>query len=259
MKEMWANKNIVKRITKPCKKALFIFLLLIVFAIPKKMEAQRSGGGEIGALAGVSYYLGDVNLAKHFYSPNPNFGGFYKHHLNSRYCIRLGVIVTSLNASDFDFQNSEFQQLRAHEFSTSLIEGSLQVEFNFLPYIIGELRKKNYTPYIQTGLCYYFAENSEDITNFAIPFGIGFKVNITHRLVLGAEWVTRRAFSDLLDNITGEDLLNYDNVTLTSLNDAPQIRQYAYRMNKDWYFYAGLSLSYSFSWGGFPCPAYDVY
>jgi len=30
-------------------------------------------------------------------------------------------------------------------------------------------------------------------------------------------------------------------------------------MNKDWYSYASLGLSYAFSWGGFPCPAYDVY
>jgi hypothetical protein len=260
MKEMWGNKNIIYLITKPCKEALFIFLLLIVIVIsPSSLKAQRSGGGEIGAFVGASYYMGDINLARHMYSPNLNLGGFYKHHLNSRYSIRIGAIFSSLNASDFDFSKSEFQQLRAREFSTSIIEGSLQVEFNFLSYVIGETRKRNYTPYIQTGLCYYYASDSDDPMSFAIPFGIGFKVNLNRRLVFATEWVMRRSFSDLIDNLSSEDLFNYNNVTTTPMSEAPQIRQYGFRMNKDWYFYAGVSLSYSFSWGGFPCPAYDVY
>jgi hypothetical protein len=220
--------------------------------------AQRSGGGEFGVQAGASYYLGDINLAKHMYAPKLNLGGFYKHHLNSRYSIRLGVFSSSLAADDLNFK-SEYQQLRGHYFNTSIIEGSLQFEFNFLSYIIGETRKKNYTPYIQTGLCYYLAPDSEQSTGFALPFGMGFKVNVSHRIVFGVEWVFRRTFNDLLDNLSNEDIMEYENIYSTPIESAPQIRQYGFLMNKDWYSYAAVTLSYSFSWGGFPCPAYDIY
>ena len=255
---MRGNQEKITLQLKPFIKALFVlFMLISTTLFPNKANAQRSGGGEIGVLGGGSYYMGDINLARHMYSPSLNIGGFYKHHLNSRYLIRLGVFFSTLKADDLDFK-SGYQQLRAKDFSTSIIEGSLQVEFNFLSYIIGETRKKNYTPYIQTGLSYYLAPEAGQPIGFALPMGVGFKANLTHRIVIGAEWTFRRVFNDMFDGVTGEDLMQYD-ITYNQYASTANIRQMGFRMNKDWYSYAGISLSYSFSWGGFPCPAYDVY
>ncbi|NLA25242.1 MAG: hypothetical protein GX879_09785 [Bacteroidales bacterium] len=235
-----------------------LFLVIISFATSNNLQAQRSGAGEGGIMLGASYYMGDLNLARHFYEPNLAIGGFYKHHVNSRLNIRAGFYASSLSGYDKDFK-SAFQQQRNAEFSTSLMEISLQTEFNFLPYLVGELRKRNYTPYLQTGLTYYLTPNSENVSGFAIPVGMGFRVNITRRLILAAEWSFRRTFTDLLDNTTGEDLFIYGNNEKIPVTEENEFRQKGFNMNKDWYSYGAVSLSYAFSWGGFPCPAYDVY
>ncbi|HOY38401.1 MAG: hypothetical protein KBB11_03540 [Bacteroidales bacterium] len=243
---------------KPVTKLITGCLLILSSLIHGAAFGQRSGGGEIGVMAGGSYYMGDINLAIPFYQPHLNLGGFYKHHLNSRLSVRVGFFASSLSADDQDF-NSYYQKLRNSRFSTNMMEISLQTEFNFLPYLMGELRKRNYTPYLQTGLAYYLTPGSAKVTGLSIPVGLGFKVNISHRMVLSAEWGFRRTFTDLLDNTTGEDLYQYNTVDNIPYNATTGIRQIGFAMNKDWYSYASLGLSYCFSWGGFPCPAYDVY
>ncbi len=242
------------------KSAHIILLIALLFLSSgvNELRAQRSGAGELGVMAGASYYMGDINLARHFYQPKLNLGAFYKHHLNSRYLIRAGFFVSSLSGDDQDFQ-SYYQQMRNRSFATTLMEISIQTEFNFLPYLVGEMRKRNYTPYLQTGLTYYLSPMSENVTGFAIPIGFGFKVNISRRMVLSTEWCFRRTFTDVLDNTTGEDLYQYNSLQRIPYNENTSIRQNGFTMNKDWYSYASIGLSYAFSWGGFPCPAYDVY
>ena len=235
--------------------ALFVFLLLFLTATPK-LHAQY--GLEFGVSAGGSYYMGDINLARHFYHTKPNFGGFAKFHLNGRYDVKLGVFYSSLNAADADF-NSAFQQIRDYEFETSLIELSAQFEINFLPYEIGDMRKNSYTPYLQTGLVLYVANSSQDVVNFAVPLGFGFKKNIKPQLVLSVEWAFRRTFTDYLDSLSGEDLKEYDPNFGTPIDDVNRHKQLGFRYNKDWYFVALVSLSYTFKFTKIGCPAYYEY
>jgi len=237
------------------KSALFVFLCTM-FLFPFTAFSQR--GGEFGLLAGGSYYMGDINLYKHMYSPHPNFGAFAKYHLNSRYTLRLGGAYTNLSAADADFNNS-FQQLRDRDFEAMLVELSLQFEINFLPYEIGDVRNRSFTPYLQTGIVGYFATSSKDIVNLAIPIGFGAKKNINPRLVLGAEWAFRRTFSDYLDNLSGEDLSNYDPNYGIPVDEASRHKQLGFRYTKDWYSMLSLTLSYTFKLGGLGCPAYYDY
>lgn len=235
--------------------ALFVFFMLIFG--PSKMASGQQGL-EFGLSAGGSYYMGDINLARHFYNTNVNLGGFAKYHLNGRYDVKIGAFYTSLNAADADF-SSEFQQLRNRDFETSLIEVSAQFEINFLPYEIGDMRKYSFTPYLQSGLAIYLANSSQDIVNFAFPIGFGIKKNIRPQLVLSLEWAFRRSFSDYLDSLSGEDLLNYDPNYGIAIDDASRHKQTGFRYNKDWYSVALVSLSYTFKIGGLGCPAYYDY
>jgi len=235
--------------------ALFVFFMLI-FAMPSQTMAQQ--GLEFGLSGGGSYYMGDINLARHFYKTNWNLGGFAKYHLNGRYDVKLGAFYTSLNAADADFNNT-FQQIRNREFETSLIEISAQFEINFLPYEIGDMRKYSYTPYLQSGLAVYIANSSQDVINFALPIGFGFKKNIKPQLVLSVEWAFRRTFSDYLDSLSGEDLGNYDPNYGVAIDEASRHQQTGFRYNKDWYSVALVSLSYTFKIGGLGCPAYYDY
>lgn len=200
--------------------------------------------------------MGDINLYKHFYSPHANFGGFAKYHINSRYVIRLGAAYTNLSAADEDF-NNEFQLLRDRHFETSLIELAAQFEIHFLPYLIGDVKKQSFTPYLLTGFSAYIANSSQDIINFSIPIGFGVKKNIRPRLVLGVEWNFRRTFSDYLDSLSGEDLDNYDPNYGTPIDpSSTRLKQTGFRYNKDWYAMACVTLSYTFKFNKIGCPAY---
>lgn len=220
-----------------------------------KLNAQNQRAADIGLMTGASYYMGDMNLAKHFYSPHLNFGGFFKYHFNPRYICRVGAFYTRVSARDSDFKN-DFQQLRNMEFETSIIELSAQVEFNFRPFIIGQSSRHSFTPYLQTGLAFYVANESHDFISFALPIGIGVKKIIGPRLIIGAEWAFRRSFSDMLDNITGEDLSLYNTSYSTPVSDVDWHKQYAFAYTKDWYVYAAITLTYAFRFGGLGCPAY---
>lgn len=236
-------------------KTIIVLLFCIIFININIVYSQNSRAADFGGMIGASYYMGDMNLAKHFYSPNLNVGGFVKYHFNPRYILRVGAFHSRLTAYDENFKNA-FQRQRNHQFETSLIELSLQVEFNFMPFIIGQSQRYSWTPYLQTGLVAYVANSSHHFVSMALPIGIGVKKNITPRLILGLEWAFRRSFSDMLDNITGEDVSLYNNTFSTPVDEASIHKQYAFNYTNDWYVYAAVTLSYAFRIGGLGCPAY---
>jgi hypothetical protein len=236
---------------------LYFIVAVLVFSLfgNNNLNAQSQKAADIGVMAGASYYMGDMNLAKHLYSPHLNIGGFMRYHFNPRYILRIGGFYSRISARDSDF-NNDFQQLRNLEFETSLIELSAQVEFNFMPFIIGQSSRYGFSPYLQTGLVLYIANESHDFISFALPIGIGVKKIIGPRLVIGAEWAFRRSFSDMLDNITGEDIGLYNTSFSTPVNDVDWHKQYAFKYTKDWYSYMAITLTYAFRFGGLGCPAY---
>jgi len=243
-----------------CRNLHKIFLILVCpiafLLMPLSLFSQR--GGEVGVLAGGSYYMGDINLYKHFYTPHLGAGVFGKYHFNSRYVLRVSGLYTELSAADADF-NNEFQLLRNSDFESMLIELSMQFEVHFLPYELCEMKRRSFTPYLQSGLAVYFAGSSQQVFGLAIPIGFGIKKNINSRLVIGAEWSFRRTFSDYLDNLSGEDLDVYDPNYGVPLTETNMFKQTGFLYNKDWYSMANITLSYTFKLGGLGCPAYYIY
>lgn len=63
---------------------------------------------------------------------------------------------------------------------------------------------------------------------FAIPAGVGFKYALSEHINLGLEVGVRKAFTDQLDHLADQDPL------LVNPHD------------QDWYYYSGVSLSYTF-------------
>ena len=214
-------------------KRFLIIIIPILFALmPLSLFSQS--GGELGLLGGGSYYMGDINLHKHFYSPHLGVGFFAKYHFNSRYVLRFSGLYTELSAADADFTNN-FQLLRDNDFETMLIELSLQFEVHFLPYELCEMKRKSFTPYLQSGLAVYFAGTAQKPFGFAIPVGFGIKKNINSRLVLGIEWSFRRTLTDYLDSLSGENLDVYDSNYGVPLSEKNFKKQTGFLYNKDWY------------------------
>lgn len=231
------------------KTALYFVFILIA----GNVFAQKTLDG--GIFVGRSYYLGELNPKTHVGNGVGNLvlGGLIRYNLNMRYSLRALVVRTKLTAED---QNVDFpfNDQRLGSFETNLSEISGVIEFNFFPYKLGD--KKHWgTPYLFVGISYYSFRPRANFPTFgnpqprdesggnqlALPFGPGFKVNLTRKIALSAEWGFRRTGNDLLDGLENR----VDDVFETGKN-----------YDNDWFVVTGFSLTYRLTKVG-SCPAYN--
>ena len=66
-------------------------LIFICLAFVGRANAQFDDPKtlEVGFHAGTSYYIGDINPAKHFGMPDLEFGGIARYNVNSRWTYRM--------------------------------------------------------------------------------------------------------------------------------------------------------------------------
>lgn len=219
------------------KRAVVIVCFLFICIVG---HAQRKA--DIGIFAGTSYYLGDINPARQFYSPSLALGGLFRFNLNPRYSVRGSFYHGGLKGDDRDFDNL-FQSRRAANFSASVLDATLQFEFNFMPYSTTG-KKLDYSTYVSGGIGVAFISTSTAFTyKFVVPFGVGCKVNLAKRLSAGVEWGLRKTF---YDNIDG----------LENWSD-PETQGIFH--NYDWYSVAGIFITYKIFDFRDDCPAYWDY
>ncbi len=219
------------------------FSLLLFLAFQASAQKLRH---EFGLFVGSSYYLGDINHLKPFYSPGADYGILHRYTFNKHFALKTQIGRMALSADDNDF-SSVYQQKRNHSFSTHLIEFVSMGEFNFLPY--NPPARLNFTPYVTAGFGVALADNLQ-YSNFytVIPIGAGFKTALSKRLTLSASWVFRNAMSDLLDDLPP---------TVPSLNlDLYANKQLTQSSTNDWYSVLDISISYNFASTKKWCPAY---
>ncbi len=227
-------------------------LCLIALFIVMMHSAYSQRNTNLGIFAGTAYYMGDINPNRHFYRPKPSLGLIYRINLNDHYSIRANGYYAYLSGSDIDFEsriNPDRYYLPV-EFNTSILDGTLQFEFNFLPYK-PNTNKLDYTTYVAGGIGYALILSSQirsnldsdnlrnPIPHLNIPFGIGFKLNLNRRVSAGLEWSFRKTFSDRVDYLRNPS------------GDVSVIH------NNDWYSFAGIFITYKFFNFAVDCPAYD--
>jgi len=222
------------------------FILSIFIIIPFSVNAQQRLH-EVGLFVGVSYYMGDVNQRKLFYSVEPTFSFIYKINFNSRTALRASASLSALSGSDADSQNG-YQLQRNHSFSIPLSEISAMYEFNFLPYK-PESRDEYFSPYVTIGLgaMIFPAGDGKIPVQPVIPFGIGVKYAFNSRFGVSAEWTYRKTFTDYLDQLPDDKYTQTPGI---------ENKQRSYSSSKDWYSFAGISFTYKFALGISKCPAY---
>ena len=195
---------------------------------------------EVGAFAGVSYYLGDINPRQQFYSPELSLGAMIKHNPAEHHCLRFNVFYGKLTGDDQDFKN-EYQQTRDHRFESSLLDVHLGYEFYFMPHIIHRRKIAHATPYIFAGIGYTLLLSSTAETaasHTSIPFGVGYKYRVNEVVAIGCEWGMRKTFTDSLDGL---------------LNPGTD-GSYSKAHNNDWYSFAGVYATFVVYAKGFKCP-----
>ncbi len=217
-----------------------IYILSLLIFIANFSQAQRNA--VVGVSLGRAYYLGEINTSKQFYKTNFAYGAFYRYDINPRYSARANVLYTHLSADDMDF-DSNYQRTRKASMNVSILDITLQAEFNFLPYDPTS-RENNYTPFVTAGATYYLKDFAigSILDNLAIPFGLGFKYSINKQIALGAEWVFRKTFRDDLD-------FKYPSPSSSQ-------HQLGYQNDKDWYSIGGIFLTYKFKTYT-KCPAFN--
>jgi hypothetical protein len=206
------------------KKVLFILLL---FTLSLQTYAQRSRRNfrqhEFSLFVGGSYYVGDLNPNKHFFLMKPAGGIFYRFTPNYRYAFRGGLNFGTISGDDSQSEDSD-QRKRNLNFKSRINELYAQAEFNFVEYRISN-DKYRFSIFLFAGVSLFNFnpqgnlgggawENLRPLRTegqtkkyklyqVAIPFGIGFKLNVSKRIGLGIEWAPRKTFTDYIDDVSG--------------------------------------------------------
>jgi opacity protein-like surface antigen len=199
---------------------------------------------EVGLGVGAANYKGEVAPDYNFLKNRLAGTVFYRKDVSAPVTLRAALTGGYIRANDVDVALALHQQRRA-EVTTNFLELSAALEYNFLDYY-DEKRRHRWTPYFMLGAAVAnynnrvrFSGGYKPYTNttiFAIPVGVGVKYALSNHWNLGAEFGARKTFSDGIDYQGKESTPN--NVP----DELPNTNPY----DKDWYYYNGVSISYTF-------------
>lgn len=211
------------------------------------VSANAQNTSEIGVGLGATNYRGEISPDYQLQNNRPALTVFYRKDVSVPITLRGGFTAGFLRAADDNVNGANggvppLQNYRQANTKGSLLEASAVVEYNFMDYHY-RTDKVHFTPYLFAGLAAFYA-NTTTVSNnpalggafnqsgamlgFAIPAGVGFKYALSEHINLGLEVGVRKAFTDQLDHLSEQDQL------LVNPHD------------QDWYYYSGLSLSYTF-------------
>ncbi len=255
------------------------------------VSAQRT---EFGIWGGGSGYMGDINPSQPLKITDPAGALFLRINYNAFWALRLGVAQGKVRASDAESSDPN-QRLRNLSFQSTISEVSGMLEFNLFKYAVKTRYK--FSPYVFTGLsAFLFNPQAEyqgstydlqpfgtegqqktgkndtyDLVSLAIPFGVGFKYNIGGKTTLAADIGYRKAFTDYLDDVSGNyagaQTVQNNNGTIAAafsdrsgeVNNGENLgrsgSQRGDGTKKDMFLLAGISITYTFV--PQKCPTFD--
>ena len=261
-------------------KIVAIFLLCFLVAGSTVKAQQFKPNTEIGVLLGASYYLGDLNTT-HFNQSSAAAGLVIRKNIDKRFAYKAELMYLNLRSDETNSKDT-ISATRGLHFKSPIYELSGQIEFNFLPYDPGN-PLYTWTPFVYAGASLFnFNPQGENangewvdlqplgtegqgttqpntdskysLIQFAAALGGGVKIAVSNTFNIIFEYSTRKTFTDYLDDVSG----NYVSTTPTEWSDNPDAlyfsdpsdRVYPFgkeRGNpnkKDWYSFAGVTLSF---------------
>lgn len=265
-----------------------IIVVLCVATLTGKAQGNKRNfrQHEVGVMLGGSYYIGDLNPRKHFNMTQPAMGAFYRFTPNYRYAFRAGFNFGNVMADDSQTDDAD-QLQRNLNFKSQIIEFNILAEFNFLEYRISNDKYK-FTTFLFLGIdVFQFNPRGKynnywvalqplrtegqtkpyKLTQVAIPFGIGAKMNVSRIIGIGLEWGPRKTFTDYIDDVSGTypdpELTPFINNKAIQMSDRSKNagsnvnEQRGNPRNKDWYFFFGVTLNVKLTLKPPPCYSYD--
>lgn len=203
------------------------YVFLIGFLLSPASKAQYV---DIGALAGGSYYYGDiVNYTFEPKSIKPSFGIFARYQMTPKLSLRANLMYCRLFGADSNLKETEstkWQKSRNLAFYSDVYEASGILEYNFIKDNTNSNYVRNrFIPYSFGGIgVFYFDPKaihpisgdpislrplklngvSYSPVSMAIPFGVGIRCYINGTWQVGLEMGIRYTFTTFLDDISGD-------------------------------------------------------
>lgn len=240
---------------------------------------------ELGVMGGATYYIGDLNNA-HFKNSKLATGLIFRYNFNPRIVFRLNLLLGEVEANDSEGKNVNDIN-RNLSFKSNITELGAMIEINYYSYVTGD-KKSRFTTYIMTGISYFKMNpkakyldvyyelqplategqglpggaSTYNLDAFALPFGLGAKINIVGRLAISLEYSLRFTGTDYLDDVS---TVYYDNEVIrdeigvvaaeladrrlnketvpTGIDGNGTGMQRGNPSTKDWYGFAGVFLT----------------
>ena len=262
-------------------KSLLILIVFFAFSFVGKAQ-QFTPNTEVGVLLGASYYLGDLNTTQFNNSPVAA-GLIIRKNIDRRFCYKAELLYLNIAADDQDNPADAIAIDRGLHFKSPIYELSGQIEFNFLPYESGN-PLYTWTPFVYTGISLFHhnpqAENKNgewvdlqplgtegqgttlfpgrkeySLIQFAIPIGGGVKIAVNKSFNIILEYGVRKTFTDYLDDVSTTFVggngnpypieMNQNAIEMSDpLTTHSQDTQRGDPNKKDWYSFAGITLSF---------------
>jgi hypothetical protein len=202
----------------------FILLFFTCYSVQAQVVYKET---EYGFGAGASNYYGDLNQTQNFKNISYSASGFYKYNFNDYIAIKGCLNHAQIKGNDKTNTNT-FEKLRNLDFTNQITELSVQGEFNFLKYTIGDFDKR-ITPYMNIGFgAFYhspftylndrkyflkplgtegqnfvgYEDRKYSNINISLPVGLGVKFWVNKGITAGFEVLNRFTSSDYLDDVS---------------------------------------------------------
>ncbi len=225
-----------------------ISLLFVLNANAQNYEYVQKG--EFGITAGVAHYFGDLNTRAAINRPKPALGIFFRKQFGNYVGVRISAHYAELGYSDI-YSKNVYEKSRNLSFNTNIWELAIQGDFNFFKFIPGN-PEYLFTPYVTLGAGvftydpYAFIDGKKEFLRplgtegqvigfngrkpyntiaISIPFGVGFKYNLSDKINFSFELAHRFTTSDYIDDVS-TTYIGATNFTPLSMASLLQDRSY---------------------------------
>ena len=239
---------------------IFRYLVALTIGAWVSMSGAVAQKYEVGGGIGGATYSGDIIRKVDLGQSGLQGTLFGKRNFDNVWTLRVGLSGAVLQADDELEPLDLVYRSRDARFRGGVIEASAVMEFNFLDYLRNDSEFR-WSPYAFFGLGYsyftmkgrYSAERFTpadyyQLTSPVIPFGGGVKYRLNDRWTLAAELGFRATFTDYLDKIDSKvGFIPNTEIDPNTGTTPTHIINFGNPYTKDWYYFLGLTVSYTFA------------
>lgn len=216
-------------------KIVFAFALLLTLSSGYTQPILSEKYLEGGFTTGFTNYSGDMAEKNiQFGETSVGAGLFARYHFSNLFALKTQVFAGKIRGTDANARTGELKE-RSLKFNSGLFEFAVMGEWNFMnvkPERLNDVQEIRVVPYLMFGIggvfsqpnvTYYGPPDEFDIhvpfnipeaglkkQALVLPFGIGLRTLVSHKITVGIEGGFHPALSDYLDGVKQNGKPNSD-------------------------------------------------